>query len=149
MPGSGGMPGDGCSGYRQVVRCSRHVKCAGGGVVNRREIGELGERIAAAFLSLKGYSILKKNHWFARREIDLLARKGSVLVAVEVRLRRGDRFGTAIQSVDERKVARVRFALEGVLSSFPKGLQPRIDLVVIDVSSDLNRMDVLHVEGIH
>jgi putative endonuclease len=93
----------------------------------------------------------RKNYWVARREIDLLARKGTTLVAVEVRLRRGDRFGSAIQSVDGRKIARIRFALEGVLEHYPGacGLEPRIDLVVIDVSDDLSHMDVRHIEGIH
>ena len=63
--------------------------------MNKRAVGELGERIASAFLAVKGYEILEKNIRYARREIDILARDGGTLVAVEVKLRRGRRFGKA------------------------------------------------------
>ena len=58
--------------------------------MNTRRTGELGERIAAAFLAIKGYEIIDTNYRFARREIDLVARDGAAVVAVEVKLRRGD-----------------------------------------------------------
>ena len=56
--------------------------------VNRRKRGELGERIASAFLAVKGYEILQSNFRYAGREIDIVARDGGTLVAVEVKLRR-------------------------------------------------------------
>lgn len=116
--------------------------------MDTRSLGELGEKIAEAFLCMKGYTVVARNYRYARREIDLIARRGDELVAVEVKLRRGDRFGAAVEAVDARKVARLAVALEGYIRSRADTSRPRIDLVVIDVSSDLYEMTIRHLEGI-
>ena len=121
----------------------------GGGEVNTRELGGLGERIAESFLSLKGFEVVRRNFVYAGREIDLLARKGPFLVAVEVKLRRGGRFGTAIEAIDRRKLSRIQLALSGALSASRKPLVPRVDLVVIDLDGNLDRMVVRHIEGVY
>ncbi len=117
--------------------------------MNNREAGELGERIAESFLALKGYRVIRRNVVFAGREIDLLVRSGSWLVAVEVKLRRGESFGRAVEAVDRRKLARVQQALEGVVNRTETPLVPRVDLVVIDMQSDLGRMVVEHIEAVY
>jgi putative endonuclease len=138
---------------RKLRVCSRFFGCVSGvagcgGVVNTRELGRLGERIAESFLVLKGFGVFRKNVVYAGREIDLLVRKGTLLVAVEVKLRRGESFGRAVEAVDERKLARVRQALEGVLSGMTLPLVPRVDVVVIDVDADMSRMTVQHIEAV-
>jgi putative endonuclease len=117
--------------------------------VDTRRVGELGERIAESYLALKGFQIVRRNVVVARREIDLLFRSGPYLVAVEVKLRRGGAFGTAVEAVDRRKLARVQLALEGLLASAGSRLMPRVDLVVIDVQDDTGRMVVEHIEAVY
>lgn len=117
--------------------------------VNTRRLGELGERIAGTFLQIKGYRIVRRNYRFAGREIDLLVEKGDLLIAVEVKLRRGGRFGAAAQAVDARKLGRLRVAMEGLLSTAGAACTPRIDLVVIDYSDDLGEMLITHLEGVY
>ena len=116
--------------------------------MNTRELGGLGERIAESFLALKGLVVVRRNIVYAGREIDLLARKGTLLVAVEVKLRRGESFGRAVEAIDQRKLARVRQALEGVLAGMSQPLAPRVDVVVIDVDADMSRMTVEHIEAV-
>ena len=116
--------------------------------MDRREAGKLGERIAELYLALKGYRVVRRNVVFAGREIDLLVRSGPWLVAVEVKLRRGETFGRAVEAVDRRKLSRVQQALEGVLRGIETPLVPRVDLVVIDVQSDFTRMVVEHIEAV-
>jgi len=120
----------------------------GGVAVSARALGELGERIALAFLELKGYEVLEKNFRYARREIDLVVRDGAWIVAVEVKMRRGRRYGTAVEAVDRRKVRRIRLALSGLVRSSDIGLRPRIDVVAIDVSESRDRMSVEHYIGV-
>jgi len=48
-------------------------------------LGRLGEARAADFLEREGYTILKRNFRSRRAEIDIVARKGSALVFVEVK----------------------------------------------------------------
>lgn len=115
--------------------------------MHTRKRGELGEAIAAAFLEIKGYEIIDKNYRFARREVDLVARDGGDIVAVEVKLRRGRGFGSAAEAVDTRKLARLRTALAGIANSTGWGLLPRIDVVAIDIDDDGGRMVVEHIVG--
>jgi putative endonuclease len=116
--------------------------------MNTRRRGELGETIAGAFLTIKGYEILEKNYRFAGREVDLVARDGASIVAVEVKLRRGDRFGSAAQAIDARKLARLRVALGGLAQSRGWRLSPRIDAVTIDIDERADRMVVDHIVGV-
>lgn len=117
-------------------------------VVNTRRRGELGEAVAAAFLTLKGYEIVERNVRFARREVDLVARDGGALVVVEVKLRWGGRYGTAAEAIDERKLGRLRTALAGIMRDAPRGLTPRIDVVAVDVDESADRMVVEHFVGV-
>ena len=116
--------------------------------MNNRQFGTWGEEIAAAFLKMKGCEILDANARFARREVDLVVRDGGSLVAVEVKLRRGNRFGSAAEAIDERKLARVRLALLGISRDVAPGLSPRIDVVTIDVDESGDRMTVEHYVGV-
>jgi len=116
--------------------------------VNTREFGDIGERIAGAFLRLKGFELLDANVRYARREVDILARDGSYLVAVEVKLRRGRGFGVAGEAVDARKLARVSLALSGIARNMKSNLLPRVDVVTIDVDESGDRMAVEHYIGV-
>jgi len=117
-------------------------------VVHNKLLGELGETMAACFLQAKGYRLLARNYRFARREIDLLFKAGRCLVAVEVKLRRGESFGAAVEAVNRRKLERVRLALQGALAETYPDYDARVDLVVIDFSRDMREMKLEHIEGI-
>ena len=116
--------------------------------MNTRATGELGERIAAAFLKLKGFEIVDANVRVARREVDLVARDGNAIVAVEVKLRWGRRFGAAVEAIDQRKLARIRVALSGIARELGDAGSPRIDVVTIDVDESGERMSVEHYVGV-
>ena len=116
--------------------------------MSTKATGELGERIAAAFLKLKGFEIVDANVRVAGREVDLVARDGSAIVAVEVKLRWGRRFGAAVEAIDERKLARIRVALSGIARELGDARSPRIDVVTIDVDESGDRMSVEHYVGV-
>ena len=76
----------------------------------RGVIGAAAEDAAAADLRRRGWVVLGRNLRVGRDEIDILAREpGSpaVLVVLEVRARSRPGFGSALESVDGRKVARL------------------------------------------
>jgi len=66
-----------------------------------------GELAASVWLFLKGYRIVARNWRCKLGELDLVCRRGGVLVFVEVRTRRGTRAGSPEASVDRRKQAQV------------------------------------------
>jgi putative endonuclease len=118
-------------------------------VASSKQLGDLGERIAEAFLILKGYEVLRRNFRYAGREIDLLVQKDSRLIAVEVKLRRNAHFGRAVEAVDQRKLARIRLALEGALRGAGASLTPQIDVVLIDLEKHQSEMVVRHIEAVY
>ncbi|MBD3348405.1 MAG: YraN family protein [Candidatus Eisenbacteria bacterium] len=102
--------------------------------MNRRKRGTLAEEIAARFLQLKGYSILATGYRFRSKELDIVARRGDVVVFVEVKMRAGDRRGTPRESVDARKRRHVVFAARGFLRE--RGLadgRSRFDVIEVNM----------------
>jgi putative endonuclease len=73
-----------------------------------REIGNYGERVAAAFLRRHGYKILIRNYQTTRGEIDLVCRHGEVLVFVEVKTRGKSDLVRPSEHIDERKEEALR-----------------------------------------
>lgn len=98
--------------------------------------------MAAQFLRQSGYRIIARNYRTPFGEIDLIAYDGPVLVFVEVKARRGDRFGPPHAAVDARKQRRLTRAALGYLARVrsghgangPSDPACRFDLVVIDAA---------------
>lgn len=61
-------------------------------------------------------------------EIDVIAEHESYLVFVEVKLRKNDRFGRAMEAVTLEKQRKLRTTAELYLQNNPTGLQPRFDV---------------------
>ena len=65
--------------------------------------GAIGEKIAHAFLKRKGYRVIASNYRTPLGEIDLIARKGSTLVFVEIKTRTTSSLGPPFLSVTWKK----------------------------------------------
>ena len=105
----------------------------------RHLLGERAERSVAAWLASRGWTILARRWRCGEGEIDLVALDpDGALVAVEVKLRRTGRAGRPTESVDRRRIARLRAAVSRYAAephgSAQTGL--RIDLVAVRPSGD-------------
>jgi putative endonuclease len=69
----------------------------------RQGLGRTGERLAAERLLECGYRILERNFRCRYGEIDIIAEEGQELVFVEVKTRRGVRYGLPEEAVTARK----------------------------------------------
>lgn len=69
--------------------------------------GKLGEEIAKEFLKKKGYKILEQNYKTKYGEIDLVCQRGKELIAVEVRTKIGDLYGSPEESLTKKKLRKV------------------------------------------
>ncbi|MCA9756152.1 MAG: YraN family protein [Candidatus Eisenbacteria bacterium] len=99
--------------------------------------GRFGEALAAAFLRQWGYQIVSRNRRVGRLELDLVAVHRHELVIVEVRLRTREDHGSAEETVDRRKRARLRSAGRRVWEETGRpDLSLRFDLVAILVRPD-------------
>ncbi len=82
---------------------------------------------------LRGWKILGTNAWAAGYEIDLVVRRGSVLRFVEVKEKRGPRFGDPLEMVTLEKQRRLRQAGATWLAARPElaGLRVGFDVVAV------------------
>lgn len=72
----------------------------------RQELGVLGERIAARWLSSRGWRVLAHRYRSGHRDIDLVASRSEpdrVVAFVEVKTREGRRCGDPVEAVGWRK----------------------------------------------
>lgn len=104
-------------------------------IFNKKTLGKTGEDRAERFLKDRGYRILHRNYRCPLGEIDIVARDGNTLVFVEVKTRSTSRFGTPVESVDERKRNRLRrLALYYIKNNFRT--EPPVRFDIIGVSTD-------------
>jgi putative endonuclease len=98
--------------------------------------GKDAETRAWHYLQARGLQLLQRNYRSKRGEIDLVMQDTDSLVFVEVRYRRQSQFGSALESVDRRKQARLIACARHYIQSYPEAAsQPcRFDVVSINGS---------------
>ena len=94
--------------------------------------GRRGESVAAWALRLRGYRVLGRRVRTPAAEVDLLCRRGDALVLVEVKRRRSDARGSALESLGPRQRERLLRAARWLEPRHPWAATVRIDLVAID-----------------
>ena len=67
------------------------------------KLGRLGERRAAWFYRLRGYTIVARNVRLREGEIDLVVRRGRTIALVEVKTRQTREAGEGFDAVDRAK----------------------------------------------
>ncbi|HET9480481.1 MAG TPA: YraN family protein [Candidatus Polarisedimenticolia bacterium] len=87
---------------------------------SRQSLGLAGEALAERHLTSRGFRVVARRYRTRLGEIDLVVRRGTLLVFVEVRARRGARYGTAAESVHPLKQARLVRAAAGFLAANPQ-----------------------------
>jgi putative endonuclease len=87
---------------------------------------------AARWYRRRGYRVLAANVWAAGAELDLVVRRGRVLVFCEVKSRSGVDHGDPLELVDAQKERRIRRAAAVWLAWNPElaRLEPRFDVIV-------------------
>ena len=110
--------------------------------------GQLGESLARKYLERKGYRILEQNYRTRYAEIDLVARKKDVLVFVEVRTKVGERFGTPEETLNWKKLQKVKRNAVAYASRVKWKKLYRGDAVCIVLAEDHTLQRIAHYENI-
>ncbi|WP_279051376.1 YraN family protein [Cedecea davisae] len=90
------------------------------GILNRQQSGAHYEQQARRYLERKGLRFIASNVRIRGGELDLIMKQQQVIVFVEVRFRRNDKFGGAAASVTRSKQQRLLHAAQVWLSSSGK-----------------------------
>lgn len=109
--------------------------------MNSDAAGKWAETFAKAFLFFKGYQLLHHRYKTSLGEIDIIARRGKTLVAVEVKYRQSlNNAKESISRHQQQRIARTLDLYRGKLSWQPQIL--RFDVICI---SPWGRME--HIEN--
>lgn len=114
-----------------------------------QEFGQQCETLAAQYLQNKGYEIVSRNFRTPIGETDLIVSRQQQLVFVEVRARRQSNFMHPLESIDAKKIARLRRSAEIFLQRrenrrFQKGYDIRFDFICVTGGS---QQQIDHVEN--
>jgi putative endonuclease len=104
------------------------------------EYGHDGEERAAAWYRRHGYEIVCRNWRCRLGEIDLIARRGRLLVVCEVKARRTDAFGAPALAVGAAKQQRLRRLAAAWLADHRTGRNVEVRFDVVAVTGE--RVDV-------
>lgn len=101
------------------------------GGVQARDLGQWGEALVAADLRAKGWQIAAHNYRCRFGEIDLVAWNDQYVAFVEVKLRKGGRYGLPMEAVTRGKQNKLRLTAQAYLLEHPSPLQPRFDVAQV------------------
>ena len=110
----------------------------------RADLGQVGEDAAERFYRKSGFRILERNYRCKGGEIDLIVRRGSLVVFCEVKTRRTDRWGEPSEAVHHAKQGRLRrLAAMWLSERRPGSVDIRFDVVGVIVRP--GRAEVRHI----
>ena len=111
-------------------------------------LGKQGEQLAAEYLQRSGLRILDRNWRCAEGEIDIVAAERRALVVCEVKTRSGTRYGTPLEAVNRRKLARLRrLAIRWVVAHGVLFDEVRVDVIGV-LRSPSGEFTIEHVRGV-
>lgn len=106
--------------------------------------GKDGEKVAREFLLEKGYEVLEQNYRYKRAEIDLIARKGDVIIFVEVKTRTKKSFELPEDSITLKKQRLMAITASEYL--YQKGLDMEIRFDIISIIMTDRPVEIMHFE---
>ena len=122
--------------------------------MDKKRIGNFGERVAEKFLRNKGYQILGRNFVFRipgnpqKGEIDIVAKKGDTISFVEVKTLKGKKGFLPEDKVNSSKRKKLRVAAESWLmkNKIPLNSKWQIDVISIKIDSN-KKVKIDHFEN--
>lgn len=113
-------------------------------MIEKHELGKLGEEFALRLLVSKGFKILETNWRYRKDEVDIIAKDNQVLVIAEVKTRSTSYFGEPFTAVTKKKQGFLIRAANAYIEQNNIDLECRFDIISI-VFAD-NKHQVEHIE---
>jgi putative endonuclease len=108
------------------------------------DLGVEGEERAARYLLAEGYTILERNWRCGKAEVDIIAAKGEVLAAVEVKSRSSNAFGDPQVFVSRKKMRLLQKAMNAYVNL--KGSDREVRFDIIGIVRERGRTRITHLE---
>lgn len=117
----------------------------------QRAFGDAGEEAAARYLQKHGYEEIERNYQKKWGEVDLIFKKGELLVFCEVKTRDAiyiDRY-LAEYAVNRAKIKKLQGICEMYLleREYPDDQEWRIDVISVSIDKILKKATIKHIEN--
>jgi putative endonuclease len=100
--------------------------------------GKHAEDQALDFLFKQGLTLVCRNYRCKQGELDLVMRDKQALVIIEVRYRKSDIYGSALESITTSKQARIIAATHHYLATQKADCPLRFDVIAISGKDEIN-----------
>ncbi|WP_298365102.1 YraN family protein [uncultured Lutibacter sp.] len=112
-------------------------------MATHNDLGEKGEQLAVEFLQKNNYKILERNWRFKKAEVDIIAIKNDILIAVEVKTRTSNYFGNPQDFVNQKKIQLLVEALNEYVVSKDLDVEVRFDIIAIIENKNTSKIEHL------
>ena len=113
-------------------------------MAQHNEFGRISEDRAAAYLMARGYTIRDRNWRLGHKELDIVAQKNDKLAIIEVKARRSDRYGDAVDAVTDDKIYKIVQAANAYVRYHRINLNVRFDIIAI--TGEPGSQTIEHIE---
>lgn len=113
-------------------------------MAKHNDLGKEGEKIAVNYLVKKGYKILETNYRYLKAEVDIIAQKEAILVAVEVKTRSSNYFEDPQDAVKQKKIKLLVSAIDYYVTQRDLDVEVRFDIIAI--LHQKNKVNIEHLE---
>ena len=103
--------------------------------------GRKAEQLALDLLTSSKLKLVCKNYQCRYGEIDLIMKDSNTLVFVEVRYRKSQQYGGAIESIDTKKQNKLRLTASHYLQKNKSSLNARFDVVLLSSLTSKNEIN--------
>ena len=111
-------------------------------------IGNLGEKMAEAYLINNGYKIIDNNVRTSFGEIDMIAYRKHILVFIEVKTRSSDTFGPPQYAVTAKKKKNLIRSIQYYLKKNRiYDIDLRIDVISINLNEEMKLEKLEHIKS--
>lgn len=113
-------------------------------MAQHNDLGKKGEITAINYLLRKGYTIIEKNYRYLKAEIDIIAEKEDILIAVEVKTRSSNYFGNPEDFINSKKIQLMVHAMDNYIVSNNIDITVQFDIISILYEKDSCKIE--HIE---
>ncbi|TCP28314.1 putative endonuclease [Tenacibaculum skagerrakense] len=112
-------------------------------MAQHNKLGERGEELAVHYLLKKGYKIVHRNYRYLKAEVDIIAKKDDVIVAIEVKTRTSNYHGNPKDFINKKKIQLLTSAMDFYMQKSNLEYEVRFDIISIVGSTSFK---IEHIE---
>lgn len=110
-------------------------------------LSQFGEDTAAQFLKHNNYEIIERNYHSPFGEIDIICKKGDLLILIEVKARKSHAYGEALDAITEQKREKIIKTAYHYLAKHDFDVPIRFDVITLEYNKKRKDYTLEHIKN--